>query len=297
MSPSIQTYNMDLLDRAAIESLVWEALRKKWQRDSYYSGDSSYRAEFSDICMSVAELAVKKQQIMPLKTPAFQPYTRVVSEGGQRQIASVLWALVAQEILYIDMSVRNSTGSTIFAFDITDYGKQVIASEKPIPHDPDGYLSYLKTEIPSIDATILTYISEGISAYNHRLYLSATIAIGCASEKAFLLLLDSYIAFLQSPKEKESLSKIKNQMIKRQFEAFTKSFNGHLSDINKELTDGIDIVFNGIFELLRQNRNSVGHPTGKAMSREQVFASLQLFVTYCKRIYALIDYFGRDEFR
>lgn len=286
MSIPTLTYNLDALDITDIRSLVWAAMKTKWRRRGTTA--STYRAHFYDISRSVAELAIQKGTIKD-PTIGHVQYTTNVSNNASAKISSVLWSLISQEILMIDMSETRGC-----VFDITEYGLQVLAADNPIPHDPDGYLSYLKNEIPNIDDIIFTYISESINAYNHRLYLSATTAIGCASEKAFLLLLDAYILFLPSQKERDSFNNQKNRQIKKQLEAFQKSFGGQKGSIDKELTDGIDIVFSGIFELLRQNRNSTGHPTGKSMSRDRVFASLQLFVSYCKRIYELIDYFKKN---
>lgn len=294
--PSLVMFKMDTLDLVSIRALVWEALRSKWKHQRHYTDKPTYRAKYRDICLSVAKLAVQKGMIQNPPVPTFQFYTEEVSELGRQKIGSVLWSLVSQEILYIDMPSDLSSSTISLVFDITEYGLQVLSAGIPIPHDPDGYLSYIKSEIPNIDDTIYTYISESINAYNHNLLLSATTTIGCASEKALLLLLEAYIPFLPSEKERESfLKRTKGKFIKIQFEEFQKSFAGQKSRVDKELTDGIDIVIGGIFELLRQNRNSTGHPTGKSMPKDRVFAALQLFVTYCKRIYELIDFFNNNK--
>ena len=154
----------------------------------------------------------------------------------------------------------------------------------------------LSSQLNNISYVIYNYVKESIMAYNHRLFLSATIAIGCAAEKALLLLLDAYISFLPLRQERDSfIKRTRGRFVKVQFEEFQKSLNGHRNEIDKELTDGIDIVISGVFELLRQNRNSTGHPTGKQMQKEEVFASLQVFVTYCKRIYKLINFFNANQ--
>ncbi len=285
-------YNMDAIELSALKSLVWEALRSKWKRSGNFPVTPTFRAKYEDICMSVAELAVQKGIIKDPHSQGVYQYTREISTKGKQNIGSVLWSLVAQEILYVDIQ-QNASG---LVFDLTEYGEQVLKAERPIPHDPEGYLAHLKSEVPDVDEVIYTYLSEGINAYNHRLYLSATTAIGCASEKALLLLIEAYISFLPSDKERDSFVKRTNgKQIKTQFEEFWKSFGGHKGEFDKELTDGIDIVVGGIFELLRQNRNSTGHPTGKSMSKETVFASLQLFITYCKRIYSLIAFFNANK--
>lgn len=293
---STLTYNLDALDCAALRTLTWEALNSKWKRQGHYPVTPSYRADYNDICMSIAELAAQKGQIVNPSTPAFQPFTREVSSTGRQKIGSILWGMVAQQILYIDLPRNTVTGNTYYAFDITEYGLQVLSAGKPIPHDPDGYLSYLKSEIPNIDDVIYSYVAESISAYNHHLLLSATTAIGCASEKALLLLIEAYIPFLPSQQERDSFCKRTNgKFIKTQFEEFQKSLGGQKGRIDKELVDGIDIIISGVFELLRQNRNSTGHPTGKAMTKGNVFASLQIFMTYCKRIYELINFFIKNK--
>lgn len=278
------------------QSLAWEALSLHWKRQGNWQDCDSYRASYNDICISIAELATRKGMIKQPPVPPFQPYTQDISEKGKQWIGSIIWSMVAQEVLYVDLSVNSLTGDRNTVFDITEYGRQVLSAGKPIPHDPEGYLLYLKTEIPNVDDVIYYYVKESIMAYNHRLFLSATIAIGCAAEKALLLLLDAYISFLPLRQERDSfIKRTRGRFVKVQFEEFQKSLNGHRNEIDKELTDGIDIVISGVFELLRQNRNSTGHPTGKQMQKEEVFASLQVFVTYCKRIYKLINFFNANQ--
>lgn len=275
-------YDISSLDIITIRDLVWEALCKKWCNSR--SSSDSYRAKDDTICWSVIELAINKNLI---NNPAYGlfAYSPKIAKGSHKLVASVLWELVIQGILFVE-SPSSST------YNITEYGLKVIAAEKPIPHDPEGYLAYLKKEVPDIDGVIFTYISEAVNAYNHRLYLSATTAIGCASEKAFLLLIEAYIGFLPTKKEQDAFhNRTNSRFVKVQFEEFRKSFGGQRGRVDKELLDGIEIDLDGIFEMLRQNRNSTGHPTGKTIKRERVFASLQIFVTYCKRIYALIDFF------
>lgn len=293
---STRTYDLDSINLSDIRSLVWEAMASKWKRDGHSPVIPTYRAKYNDICISVAELAVRKGVIDRPPVPNLQPFTTEISSEGKRRIACVIWELVAEEILYIDMPQNRNTYATEFVFDITEYGEKILSAGYPVPHDPDGYLSYFKKEVSNVDSVIYTYLSESINAYNHRLYLSATISLGCASEKALLLLIDAYSMFLPTQKEYDSfLKQTKDRHIKNQFEIFWKSFAGHRGNVNKDLIDGIDFIVSGIFELLRQNRNDAGHPTGKLTPREQVFASLQLFITYCKRIYELIDFFNQNK--
>ncbi|MPW24331.1 hypothetical protein GC105_00800 [Alkalibaculum sp. M08DMB] len=295
--PSVRTYNLDTIDISGIRALLWETLSLKWVREGHYPVHSNYRVKYDDICISIAELAAKRNIIQNPPIPQIQPFTREISTLSKQRIGSVIWELVCQQILYIDLAQNNYSGNQGFTFDITEYGQKVLANGNPIPHDPEGYLDYLQHEIPDIDSVIYTYVAESIHAYNINLLLSATTAIGCASEKALLLLIEAYIPFLPTEKERVGfVQKTKGKFIKNQFEEFQKSLGGQKGRIHKELVDGIDIVISGIFELLRQNRNSAGHPTGKEMKKENVYASLQIFITYCKRIYSLMEFFKNNHF-
>lgn len=288
------TYDMDCLDIATMTALFWEALALKWKRSGHNPVTPTYKATYDDICISLFELALSKGLV---KKPYQQNgyIERYFTEITQQKIGSILWGLVSQQVLYITFRserIGNSGYTDKMVFDITEYGLQVLKQGKPIPHDPDGYLLLLKKEVPHIDEIVYTYAAESIQAYNNHLLLSATTAIGCASEKALLLLIEAYTHFLPTEKEQQAfIKKTSGRFIKTQFEEFQKSFAGQQARIDKSLLDGIDIVINGIFELLRQNRNSTGHPTGKAMERESVYALLQVFIVYLKRIYALMKFF------
>lgn len=279
-------YSIETLNISIIRSLVWEAMKSKWKQQ--YDRPLSYCANEETICWSVVDLAIQKNYI-PNPSAGYVQWSKKLSSQSHKAITEALWELVLQGILYVD-SIKSGI------YNITQFGLQVLNAETPIPYDPDGYLGLLTSEIPDIDEVIFTYVSEAVNAYRHRLYLSATIAIGYASEKALLLLIEAYIGFLPSQKEQESFSKrTTGKFIKTQFEEFQRSLGGQKGRIDKELLDGIDVVISGVFELLRQNRNSTGHPTGKAMSKESVFASLQVFIIYCKRIYSMIAYFKANK--
>jgi hypothetical protein len=57
--------------------------------------------------------------------------------------------------------------------------------------------------------------------------------------------------------------------------------------LNKE---DITAELSGIFDLIRKTRNEAGHPTGRALEREEAFALLQLFPSYCKAAYDVIGW-------
>jgi hypothetical protein len=77
--------------------------------------------------------------------------------------------------------------------------------------------------------------------------------------------------------------------ISRQFKEFTKALESIKGLLPPEVKEGVETVLLGVFEMIRMNRNDAGHPTGRNMDKEVIYAHLQVFVTYCKKIYQLID--------
>lgn len=178
---------------------------------------------------------------------------------------------------------------------VTSYGDAVIKTGEPQPYDPDGYLTYLKKEIPAIDDTIFMYTAESLHAFLRGLMLSSTVMLGAASEKAFLLLLESYTNAISDPVRKTSFEGRTKGAIKRKFDEFKKDLPVVRKNLPRPLEDDLDTQLEGVFNLIRTTRNDVGHPTGRKIERRLAFANLQLFVPYCKRIYDLIDWFNKNK--
>ena len=207
-------------------------------------------------------------------------------------IREIIWDLIIQRIL----SIGNFNGDAWQFLSVTEYGQRVLNSTEVIPHDPSKYIERVKRSIPDIDTVIITYLDESINTYNINKLLSATIALGCASEKALLLLIDTYTkTFNKAEAGQKFEQKIKNRMIKIQFEEFQKDFKRTVGLLPKGVTDNYENVLLGVFEMLRNQRNFAGHPTGYTVDKEMLFANLQVFVSYCRKIYDLINFFHANK--
>jgi hypothetical protein len=115
------------------------------------------------------------------------------------------------------------------------------------------------------------------------------VTLGCAAEKAMLLLIAAYTDALPSARATKFKEKTVGKMIKRQVEEFDKALKGHLLTLLPgDLTENLETGLNGIFALIRNTRNEAGHPTGVKLEREEVYGTLTLFPSYVKKVYALI---------
>jgi hypothetical protein len=175
-------------------------------------------------------------------------------------------------------------------YHVTEFGKEKLKGGAASPYDPDGFLKRLQKEVPSLDPIILVYLAESLHTFRIGCLLSSTIALGCASEKALLLLVGSYADALPEPRQKKFRQNTENRLIKRQFEEFSKMLDSHLRGLPGDLSDDVDVALNALFTMFRNQRNEAGHPTGKPVAREQAYANLVVFPVYVKKVYALIDW-------
>lgn len=173
---------------------------------------------------------------------------------------------------------------------ITEYGKQAFASENWLPYDPEGYVNSLNDRIPEIDEVTLAYISEAISAFNRRHLLSATLTLGVASENLMVLLIEAYLDWIDAKRRGVLEKKIRDRFIYTQYKEFKQEFSKDVSKLPKALQGDWETYLDGVFNFIRLNRNSAGHPTGKKLGAKIVYSNLQVFSEYARYIFDLIGH-------
>jgi hypothetical protein len=172
---------------------------------------------------------------------------------------------------------------------ITARGKEVFGSEDWLPHDSEGYVKALKAKVPELDDVTLAYIGESVGAFNRRHLLAATITLGVASENIMLLLIEAYRDWIKDPKHKAAFEKkTEGRWIATQYSEFKKAFSIDVKALPKHLQGDWETYLDGVFNFIRLNRNSAGHPTGKELSAKVVNANLQIFAEYARYIHNLI---------
>lgn len=254
--------------------------------DSIKEFESSF--EFNVLCNTVGSKAVIKEIVKNPYPPNHQGMTFRLQKHDENRVREVLWDLIIERVLTIG-DFQNSSWPFL---SLTEYGKKVIESNLPVPNDTSEYLKRIKKEIPDLDNVIEIYLSESVRTYNINQLLSATITLGCASEKALLLLIDTFTDTFNDLSKKQSFNKkIEGKFIKKQFDEFYKELQNIETNLPYELKENYTNTLVGVFEMIRSNRNQAGHPTGKPIEKEPLFANLQVFIPYCKFIYKMKKYF------
>lgn len=187
---------------------------------------------------------------------------------------------------------------------LTSYGRsQLELDYKPVFLDPVATIQEIEESIPNMDSIALDYFRESLWAIKKRLYLSATVTMGCASERSILLLIE---AILDHYNDKTLISKFsKSYGIKKKFDLLIKTIkekdlknevlskyqsdNDKIDEINRLFVD-FDTHLDQMFSIYRINRNDAGHPTGRKFNEDIVKATAAMFKNYSEIIYGLISH-------
>jgi hypothetical protein len=248
--------------------------------------------QLNDLYGGVARLAVDQHGIVP--HPEGQTgIIQLMYNSGVRltekdcgRVISIIWDLIIEGV--VRPGNENGGDAQFPHFYVTEFGKERI-KDSLTPYDPDGYLKAVRRDVSGVDDVILTYLAESLQTFRIGSLLSSTITLGCASEKALLLLIAAYGNALRTPRDAQFRNKTEGFLIKRQFDELNKMLDSHLKGLLPgDLKDTLDVALNAVFAMLRGNRNEAGHPTGKMVRREEAYASLTVFPTYLKKVYELI---------
>jgi len=241
---------------------------------------------------AVEDFGVEKG-IYPVHTGKFSGATGReirMPEEDRVKVRQVIWQLIIEGILVPGVS---DLQPDLPFLTVTEYGKKCL-EEEFTPHDPDGYLKYLKDQAPSLDPIVEIYITEALQAYRMGLMLASTVMLGAASEKAFNILFDTYLSAIQDANRKSRLQSVQDRFIKPKFEAFRRDFETVKKSLPKELSENVELQLDAVFNLIRITRNDAGHPTGTKITRGLAYSNLRIFVPYLKRIYDLTDHFSKN---
>lgn len=232
--------------------------------------------------------------------PGFDPYVEYVNNEqlGRTKlldlIRDVFWEFIIQGII----APGTNLGTNLPWFHITEYGKKVLEAEEFLPHDPTGYLQRFRDDIGAPDPTIEAYLSESLNCFTRGSYIACIVMLGVASERAFLLLCDSLLNALSDPNEKSAFDAIlKINAIKPKEDWVLNKIQVIQKKRPRPLPDNVNIMLTVIFDFIRSQRNSLGHPQENPpkISREEAYVNLRIFPGYYKMLNQAMNYLSHDS--
>lgn len=179
------------------------------------------------------------------------------------------------------------------SFVLTDFGRALLNEKDVSPHDREGYMAALRA-IPSVDAIALTYAEEAVGAWHAQLHRASAVMLGCACERLVLLVADAVrgnadlspyaadLAKMFAPSKKAGASTTRVPGIS---EVFTRV----RAAVHVVGGEEFDRTVTSVFEHARTLRNDAGHPTGRAVTKQEALAGLVLFPGFYDRAVAIAE--------
>jgi hypothetical protein len=198
----------------------------------------------------------------------------------------VFWDLFRQG--FITLGLNDANPQWPF-FRVSHFGNATLAHDSPYRFtDSSTYLTMVREHVPDLDNVTEMYLDEAVRAFHAGCLLSASVMLGVATESRFLLLIRASDASALHGATFRPVAK--ERTVLQQITKF-RNLIAQIKDLPPAVREDLDTNFSSIQALIRTFRNEAGHPTGKTISREQMYVLLQLFPPYARKLAQIEKYF------
>lgn len=167
-----------------------------------------------------------------------------------------------------------------------------------LPAEIEKFPQTLLTRVPSCDDVVHWFFQEALRCYKAGSPAGAAFMLGAASEKAILLLIETYGNRIKEDANRERFfGRANNKMISVKYDEFKKSYkSAKPKPSGYPLAQDLEQLLDGAFNFYRHTRNHVGHPQIiPDLDPGVILANLGQFIVYIERIYALMEFFGKND--
>lgn len=201
----------------------------------------------------------------------------------------VLWQLFIQGVITPGKDLSNPD---LPWFRLTRHGEEVLKAERFIPHDPTGYLDEVGQVAQSVVGQVaLTYLEETLRCFTTGCHLASVLLLGIAAEAVLLRLCEAARNALGDSKETSNFDQL--QWVKQKHRWLVAKYESlPAEDRRTHLPESLDVTLSSLYDLIRMQRNELGHPQEQppAIDRERAFLYLKLFPTFIEDAEAFATY-------
>ena len=166
---------------------------------------------------------------------------------------------------------------------LTFFGRSFVETGEWPVHDPRAYLARMASRVSVPDETAVAYLTESLNSFEHGSYVASAVMLGIAAERVFLLICEATCGALSSSSEQQAFEKLLSRLpIKPKLDWLHRKFTELQKSAPAGFPDNASLMVTGIYDLLRAQRNDLGHPRDRPprLTPEDVFDGLQLFPRY-----------------
>jgi hypothetical protein len=205
-------------------------------------------------------------------------------------VYSLLWQLVAEGVIHPGRRSLDFPHITV-----TEYGKRVINNENAHPHDVELFLDQIRSG-QRLDPTVEAYLVESLHSFRHNRVVASAILLGVAAERAFLLISEALLEALKNTNERSKFKKLLDRQPMKPKQDWVHAKLLELDENRRQLPDNFPestpLLVTGVYDLIRQQRNELGHPRDvpPQMERGHLEANLLLFSRFYRNAEQLLLY-------
>jgi hypothetical protein len=199
-------------------------------------------------------------------------------------VYAVLWELVRQGVIVpgsADHGFFSSPASpfTHFPyFEVTPYGREVLMRlrDDTDPALASEYLDKLRSRAVSANATVVRYVGEALSTFNHQEYLASAVLLGVAAEELLEQLYASIGSHVSDGSDYRSKLAAKRWASPR-LQYARNRLQPHLCEFDADLQSRVDQYLDMLAQILKLSRDDVGHARAPRVDREIAWMNLISF--------------------
>ncbi len=156
-------------------------------------------------------------------------------------------------------------------------------AEAGLPHDEAACLGRVRAAVATPNDTAMAYLSESVRGFRRGAPGAATIMLGIASERVFLLLCDSLLAALADPRAQDAFARLINRFpMKPKLDWVLRKLQALQAIRVAGLPDNATLAVTGICDFHRTQRTDIAHPREQPprFDRDEAFVNFQIFPRY-----------------
>ncbi len=206
--------------------------------------------------------------------------------AAQQVLLTVWYDLFREGILSWGFNIQNSGPPFCH---LTERGADVMGQLSRDPSNPAGYLANLET-IGSLNALAISYIEEGLDAYNAGCHRASAVMVGCASECLALELRDTIVAKFQETNQSVA-KKLQDWRAKTVMDQLASEITTRQISMPRKLWEEYSSYWAAFTGQIRMARNEGGHPNIiEPVTVDVVHASLLIFPQLAKLSVELLEW-------
>lgn len=187
----------------------------------------------------------------------------------------VMWSLIVQGVI---TPGKDAANLALPWFRLTTYGEKVLEAERFVAHDPAGYLDDVgSVAVTSIGRASLPYLAEALQCFTSGCHVASVLLLGVAAEAVFLSLCSKVEQVLTNSKEQARFKRL--QQVKPKHRWLVQKIESLPAQQRRsELPESLDVTLTSLYDLIRRQRNELGHPQAQlpSIDRELAFTYFKL---------------------